>query len=73
MIRLTYTHICDLCKEEIDFEAYDCTNLIHASFPRPMTRYTYQLGSAMELCNECAAPIWKARDEVIDKWKEGMK
>jgi len=73
MIRLTYTHICDLCQKNIDTETYDCTNLIHASFPRPMSRYTYQLGSAMELCNECAAPIWKARDEVIDKCKEGMK
>jgi len=73
MIQLTYTHICDLCKTEIDTETYNCTNLIHVSFPRPMSRYTYQLGAVMELCNECAAPISKARDEVIDQWKDGMK
>jgi hypothetical protein len=70
MIRLTYTHICDLCKQEIDLEVYECLNKINGVFPRPTNQYTYQIGYTAEMCSDCAAPIMQARDEVIGKWKK---
>jgi hypothetical protein len=70
MIRLTYTHICDLCKQEIDAEVYECSNNLNGVFPRPHNQYTYQIGYTAEICNDCAVPIMQARDEVVGKWKE---
>jgi hypothetical protein len=70
MIRLTYTHICDLCKKHIDEEKFDCANYLLGAFPRPKNQYTYQIGYTAEICNDCAAPIMQVRDEVIEKWKK---
>jgi hypothetical protein len=70
MIRLTYTHICDLCKQKIDVEVYECANYLLGEFPRPKNHYTYQIGYTAEMCNDCAAPIIQARYEVIEKWKK---
>jgi hypothetical protein len=70
MIRLTYTHICDLCKKHIDSEVYECASYLLGVFPRPHNLYTYQIGSTAEMCNDCAAPIMQARDEVVEKWKK---
>ena len=72
MIRLTYTHFCDLCRREIDSETYECSNHLTGVFPRPHNQYTYQMGYVAEMCDECAAPIMQARDEVIKQWKEGQ-
>jgi hypothetical protein len=69
MIRLTYTHICDLCKKHIDSEVYECASYLLGVFPRPHNHYTYQIGYTAEMCNDCAAPIMQARDEAIEKWK----
>ena len=70
MIRLTYTHICDLCRKEIMQEDYDCTNYLGGAFPRPRNTHTYQIGYTAEMCPECAAQIIEARDKVVAEWKE---
>jgi len=70
MIRLTYDFFCDLCKRQIDTESFRCTNYLQHEFPRPKNAYTYQIGYTAEMCDDCAATIKQARDEVVNKWKE---
>ena len=76
MIRITYDIVCDFCKRQITTETYNCSNALGGGgFPQPKNNHTYQIGysSANEICDECATPIMKARDEVIDKLKEQRK
>lgn len=67
MIKLTYQIICDICKKECALENYDCTNYPLLQFPRPTMEYTFIFGYPTEMCHDCAAPLQKARYEVIDK------
>jgi hypothetical protein len=69
MIKVTYTKICDICKTECGTESFDCTShLGGGKFPVPQFRYTYQFGGVIELCDECATPLFKAKQEIIDKY-----
>ena len=65
MIKLTYTTICDLCKNTCQMESFDCTNHLTGAFPNPTRMFTYQLQGIVELCDECAAPIVQAKHAVI--------
>ena len=67
MIKLTYQVICDICKKECTTENYDCTNYPLLQFPQPTMAFTFNFGYPTEMCHDCAAPLRKARDEVIDK------
>jgi hypothetical protein len=65
MIKLTYQTVCDICHKECHVESFDCTNYLGVAFPRPTTLHTYQLDGALEMCDECAAPIAQAKHDVI--------
>lgn len=67
MIKLTYQIICDICKKECTTESYDCTNYPALQFPKPTMQYTFSFGYPTEMCYDCAAPLRKARDDIIDE------
>ena len=69
MIKLSYKVICDLCGKECTEQNYDCTNYLNGVFPKPTNQYTYQIGYAAEMCDDCAAQIIKARDKAVAEWK----
>lgn len=74
MIRVTYTKICDICKTECVTESFDCTSQLGGGgFPVPKFRYTYQFGGEIELCDDCAAPMFKAKQEIIDKYLQSRE
>lgn len=68
MIKLTYRVVCDICQKECAFEEYDCTNYLGGVFPRPPSRYTYQINGIAEMCEDCAAPIAHAKHEIIQAY-----
>ena len=69
MIKVTYTKICDICKKECSTEVFECTShLGGGGFPAPNRFYTYQFNGVIELCDECAIPMFKAKQEIIDKF-----
>ena len=69
MIKVTYTKVCDICKKECSTESFDCTNQLGGKgFPTPNFRFTYQFNGVIELCDECALPMFKAKEEIMDKY-----
>lgn len=67
MIRLTYKIVCDLCKKECATQEFDCMNHPHWEFPRPTRAFSYELQGALELCNDCAAPLVQAKHKRIEE------
>lgn len=67
MIRITYQIVCDLCKMEFAKQEYDCINHPRAEFPRPTREFSYELQGALELCNDCAAPLIQAKQARIEE------
>lgn len=65
MIRVTYTPVCDLCEAECPSEVYSCTGSPLFAYPVPSTRYTYTLELTLQICDSCAGPLKKLRDEIV--------
>jgi hypothetical protein len=68
MIKVTYQIICNICKTECLTQIFECSNYLGLPFPPPSQLHTYSFKEPIELCNECAAPLIKAKREIVDKY-----
>jgi hypothetical protein len=68
MIKVIYEHFCDGCNNILDTEIYNCTDIPELELPRPHRLYSFiYRGLNVQLCRECAKPMYDAVDLVKEK------
>lgn len=73
-IKIIHRILCDLCGKTLEDESY--VYLISPDWkpPIPTMQYNFRLGGTnVDLCSECALPIFDAKDKRIQELKESGK